>query len=94
MTFTDIDLAGDYEPARGPTIGNIRIVKEIYPPRMKLSFRLTDANGEVLKQGDRELSDLNFMRTAIPAFSNDPYRYEKTMLENWLDREFRAEKKN
>ena len=33
ITFTDIDLAGDFEPWRGPQWDEVRIVKAIYPPR-------------------------------------------------------------
>ena len=36
VTFTDIDLAGDFEPWRGGQAMDIRIVKDVYPPRMDL----------------------------------------------------------
>jgi hypothetical protein len=49
VTFTDIDMAGDFEPWRGPRFDDIRIVKDIYPPRINLAFRLTDAEGRVVK---------------------------------------------
>jgi hypothetical protein len=58
VTFTDIDMAGDFEPWRGPRFDDIRIVKDIYPPRISLAFRLTDADGKVVKEGKRELRDL------------------------------------
>jgi hypothetical protein len=32
ITFTDIDLAGDFEPQRGARWDDVRIVKSIYPP--------------------------------------------------------------
>ena len=66
VTITDVDLAGEFEPWRGPAAADVRIVKEIYPPRIKLSFRLTDASGAVVKQGERELTNLNFLMTAAP----------------------------
>lgn len=92
ITFTDIDLAGDFEPWRGAVIGDIRIVKDAYPPRMKLSFRLTDANGEVIKQGDRVLTNVNFLIMATPP-TNDTYRHEKTLLLDWLQGEFQHDRK-
>ena len=94
VTFTDIDLAGDYEPWRGPNWSDVRIVKDIYPPRMKLSFRLADAEGHVIKQGERELRDLAFMMKITMAFRDDPLRHEKALLDDWLRDEFPRVKGN
>jgi class 3 adenylate cyclase len=88
ITFTDIDLAGDFEPWRGPQFNDVRIIKEIYIPRMTFSFKLTDANGQVVKEGERKLQDLSF-QMRIDGFRDDPLRYEKSMLGDWLREEFR-----
>lgn len=87
ITVSDIDLAGDFEPWRGPQWDDVRIVKDIYPPRIKLAFQLTDANGTVLKQGDRDLRDLSFM-LKLSINRDDPRRYEKDLLDDWLREEF------
>src|SRR4051812_33514456 len=55
VTFTDIDMAGDFEPWRGPRFDDIRIVEDIYPPRISLPFRLPDAQGHGVKEGKRGL---------------------------------------
>ncbi|MEY4939034.1 MAG: hypothetical protein RIQ93_769 [Verrucomicrobiota bacterium] len=34
VTFTDVDMAGDFEPWRGVRWDEIRVLKEIYPPRL------------------------------------------------------------
>ena len=39
VTFTDIKLAGDFEPWRGPQWDDIRIVKAIYPPSSSSRIR-------------------------------------------------------
>ncbi|HET7535494.1 MAG TPA: DUF3016 domain-containing protein, partial [Candidatus Didemnitutus sp.] len=57
VTFTDIDLAGDFEPWWGVRSDEIRILREVYPPRMTLNFTLTDADGKIVKQGDRKIMD-------------------------------------
>ena len=36
ITFNDIDMAGDFEPWRGPDASHVRIIKEIYPPRQRI----------------------------------------------------------
>jgi hypothetical protein len=88
VTFTDIDLAGDFEPWRGLQAHDVRIVKAIYVPRMSFNFSLVDESGNELKGGKRDLIDNAFqMRTTI-GFRDDPLRYEKEMLSDWLRREF------
>jgi hypothetical protein len=89
ITVTDVDLAGDFEPWRGGQWDEIRIVKDIYPPEIKLAYQLTGEDGTVLKHGDRDLRDLNFMMT-LSINRDDPLRFEKDMLDNWLREEFRG----
>jgi hypothetical protein len=83
ITFTDIDLAGDFEPWRGAQFSDIRIVKSIYPPRFNFTYKVTDAAGKVVKEGKEKLIDLAFdMRLTIDR--QDPLRYEKDILMDWL----------
>lgn len=84
LIFTDIDLAGDFEPWRGPDFSDVRIVKDIYPPRMSFSCKLVDANGAVVKEGQEKLVEMSFQMLAGPSGSSDSLRYEKAMLDNWL----------
>lgn len=88
VTFSDIDMAGDFEPWRGPRFDDVRIVKDIYPPTVKLSFRLTDADGKVVKEGTRELRDLAFMMKITMGFRDDSVRHEKALLDDWLRADF------
>jgi hypothetical protein len=88
VKFTDINLAGEYEPQRGPRFDEVRIMKEIYPPRMVLDFRLLGADGKVLAEGNRHLIDMNYQSNSR-AFDDDPLRYDKTLLTDWLRSEFR-----
>ena len=88
VTFTDVDMAGDFEPWRGPRFSDVRIVKDIYPPRIELSFQLKDAEGNVVKQGKRELRDLAFLMKITMAFRDDPVRHEKALIDDWLRSEF------
>src|SRR5882724_2915166 len=79
ITVTDVDLAGDFEPTRGTNWEDVRIIREIYPPRVNLSFQVTDADGKVVKEGTRRLVDLAFEMN-VPINNTDPLRYEKTLL--------------
>src|SRR4051812_18892226 len=84
VTFTDIDMAGVSGPWRGPRFDDTRIVKDISPPRISLAFRLTDAEGNVIKEGKRDLKDLAFLMKITMAFRDDPLRHEKALLDDWL----------
>ncbi|MEN9631918.1 MAG: hypothetical protein RL077_322 [Verrucomicrobiota bacterium] len=88
VTFNDIDMAGDFEPWHGPRWEDIRVVKDIYPPRIRLVFRLTDAAGNVVKAGERNLRDLAFMMKISMTFRDDATRHEKALLDDWLRSEF------
>ena len=94
ITFTDIDMAGDFEPWRGASASDVRIVKAIYIPRLKFTYRITDAAGAVVKEGKAELSDMNFQNNLVGTFnSSDPLRYEKHMLDDWMRDELGARTK-
>ncbi len=86
IVITDVDRAGSYEPWRGPRLSEVRIVKDIYPPRIDLHFRLLDASGAVLREGDRTLRDPAFLSSGGNMNSTDSLRYEKRMLDRWLQR--------
>lgn len=88
ITFNDIDLAGSFEPWHGAQFDDIRIMKDIYSPRMELTFRLVDTEGKIVSEGKRELRDLNYlMNHLLP--SSDGLRYDKQLLADWMRREFR-----
>lgn len=87
VTFTDIDLAGDFLP--GSSVDRVRIIRSIYIPRMELSFAVTDAAGQVVKQGTRTLTNLDFQNTARRIGSDQSFFYDKMLLEDWLRKEFK-----
>lgn len=88
VKITDIDLAGDFEPWRGHGFDDVRIVKDLYPPRMTVEFAVVGADGRVMREGSRKLMDMSFlMTTSMP--SHDTLRYEKEMLRSWLRQEFK-----
>lgn len=88
LTIVDIDRAGDYEPWRGLAMQDTRIVRDIYPPRMTVQFQLFDANGKLIEQGERKLTDPAFLLGSSPINDSDPLRYEKRMIDSWVRREF------
>ncbi len=86
VEITDIERAGDFEPWR--TRGDdIRVVREIYPPRISLRFRRYDASGAVVAEGERDLADAAFMMQGSIGGRSDPLRYEKRLIDDWLREE-------
>ena len=64
-------------------------MRDIYPPRMRLRFTLSDAQGKVLSEGERKLTDLGFLQGS-GLLDTDPLRYEKRMIDDWTRREFQT----
>lgn len=92
VSITDVDLAGEIEPWRSGSAQDVRIVKDIYPPRIQLSYKLVDASGATIKEGKRSLTDLTFSMNINPNRS-DPRVYEKRLLDDWLRSDFPKAKK-
>lgn len=88
VSITELDMAGEFESWRPPS-GDARIVKDIYPPRIDLSFRLATGDGKVIKQGARKLRDPSFLLGAN-RYPDDPLRYEKALLDRWLGEELKG----
>ena len=89
IKVTDVKLAGDFEPWLGVPFNQTRIIKSIYPPRIVLEFRLIDDNGRVIKEGKRELTDVDYQRRDS-RLREDYLRYEKDLLRDWMREEFSA----
>jgi hypothetical protein len=82
----DIDLAGDIEGWRGGAFDRLRVIRDVYPPRMNLSYRLLDARGRILAEGQEKLIDPNFLFGASPDL--DPLTHDKALFRDWLRKEF------
>jgi hypothetical protein len=84
VVISEVNRAGAFEPWRR-ALDDVRIVRNVYPVRISLRFRLEGENGALLQEGERELRDSFFLdRWHRP---NDPLRYEKALLDDWLERE-------
>jgi hypothetical protein len=82
ITFTNIDLAGEYEPWR-TNLRDVRIVKDIYPPRFDFKYQILNSQGAVVKEGTEQVRDLAFMSRLV-IDRTDALRFEKSLLEDWM----------
>ena len=92
LNMTDLDLAGQVWPASfvgfGPSTSDVRVIKHVDIPRMSFSYKLLDATGDLIQQGDVDLKDMSFMDRANRFFTSENLRYEKNMLKSWFKDEF------
>lgn len=80
----DVDLAGRFEPFPHTSSPDLRVVRPIDGPRIKLRYRLVQGE-RVLAQGEEQLSDLAFLSSAHRRFGSDALRHEKALLDRWFD---------
>src|SRR4026209_1459068 len=76
ITVSNIDMAGDIEVWRNPFACDLRTMKDIYPPRIDLTFRILDAEGKEIRTGTRRLVDVNYLARPTPP-GGDQHRHAK-----------------
>ncbi|GGQ32478.1 DUF3016 domain-containing protein [Shewanella litoralis] len=84
MQVTNLDLAGDMRPTFGATPGDLRIVKDLYPPRATFSFTVNEGD-KVIISGDEKITDMSFMYNSH-RFNDRPFQYETTLFTDWLQK--------
>lgn len=82
LTVTNVDLAGDVQPTFGGATDDIRIVTDLYPPKIRFDYVLTQ-NGKVIKSGSEKLNNMGFLM-GIQPIGNDPFPYEQDLLTDWF----------
>jgi hypothetical protein len=90
VDITDIQRAGEYEPWRGPNFQDVRMLRDIYPPRITLHFQRLGADGQVLAEGERKLDNPGYLHDSSRRPDTDPLRFEKNLLDRWVASEFPA----
>jgi hypothetical protein len=81
IDVTDVDLAGD---TLAGGIDQIRIVKDIYFPRINFSYQLVSADGNEIDSAEVILKDMSFMMGSRLRYRNESLGYEKNMLDEWF----------
>jgi hypothetical protein len=86
LKFDDIDLAGDVQMS----MNDIRVIKAIYFPKLKITYTVTDNGNNVLLQGKEvSLKDMSFMdRSKIGR--DESFYYDKRLLTQWFDEDVLA----
>ncbi|TMS82670.1 DUF3016 domain-containing protein [Pseudoalteromonas sp. S554] len=78
----ELDLAGDIEFS-GAT--QVRVIQPFYYPKMKLSYTVTNSQGDVVSQNDEvSLKDRGYL-DKIKRSSSKSFYYEKRLVTNWFN---------
>ena len=83
VTVTDLDLAGYTWPSMH-TGTDLRIVKGRADwPHITIKYSVTQ-DGQVLRQGEEHLNNMNYLGRINRYGRSDELRYEKQMLDDWF----------
>jgi len=83
IKFTNVDLAGEYEPWR--LNNDVRIVRSVYPPKMSFEYKLFDSRGNLAKSGEETIIDPTFdFNVGRRFFETDGFFYEKELIGSWI----------
>lgn len=84
IVVTDVDLAGDVNGTYRQMGNDIRIIKEIYWPRMSFTYAIKDAQNALLSSGTENVKDMNFMSGSRFTSGHSGFVYEEKMLNDWF----------
>ncbi|WP_025819719.1 DUF3016 domain-containing protein [Shewanella marina] len=82
LLVTNVDLAGDVQPTFGGAVDDVRIVSDLYPPKISFEYVLRQ-NGKVIKSGTEKLNNMSFL-FGIQPITNQPFPYERDLLTKWF----------
>lgn len=85
IDVTDVDLAGDVHAS---SMRDIRVIKDIYFPRIKFSYKLINEEQAIIHSGNVNIKDMNFMMGNSSRYRNKALGYEKKLLDDWFKDEF------
>ncbi|MES2049408.1 MAG: DUF3016 domain-containing protein, partial [Pseudomonadota bacterium] len=68
---------------------DIRVVKELYWPRMSFFYVLKNEKNEVVASAKEDIKDMNFMTSISVHANGSGFDYEEKMLNDW----FKAQQK-
>lgn len=88
VTVTDLDLAGEVNGMHDARWQDIRVVKDIYWPRMSINYTLKDSTRETLAAGQEDIKDLDFLSSAA-SLGMTRFGYEERMLRHWFKKQQR-----
>ncbi|MFG6448064.1 DUF3016 domain-containing protein [Roseateles sp. BYS180W] len=85
IQVADVDLAGEIEPNFAGR--SLRVMRGITLPRLEFSYALV-VEGKSEERGEARITDLNYLSQHSLRDSNEPFRYEKELIDRWFADQF------
>ena len=84
VSIKDVDLAGDVNHMYTQSGDRIRVIKDIFIPRINFSYTLLDKNKTVVaEEKELKLKDMGFMTRLNVSRADRPLEHERAMLQRW-----------
>ena len=83
--ITNLDLAGDVNFGG---MKRIRIIKDIFFPRIEFNYQLLNADDTVVKSAEVSLKEMGFLMHSRLRYRNQTLGYEKAMFDDWFRKTF------
>jgi len=87
VRFTDMGLAGQFPPGG---FWDYRVVTRNFPPVFVFGWAITDRSGAVVKMASENLIGADFMDLGSNALENEPYHFEKAVLDDCMRENLRV----
>ena len=84
LRVTELDLAGRFDYSRGPELADVRIVRSADFARIAFDYTLTNAEGEVLKEGSERLTHMLLVPLSLPN-RNEQAPYVRALIHDWVN---------
>ncbi|PZP31250.1 MAG: DUF3016 domain-containing protein [Roseateles depolymerans] len=88
ITVIDVDLAGEVEPI-WRTGQWVRLLRDITVPAISLTYEIRE-QGQVVRQGEMALRDINYREGFNRYPESDPLRYDRRLIDRGFEKEFGA----
>ena len=83
ITFTNIDLAGETRY----NMREIRVIKDLYIPRMSFEYKIKDTSGVIKLADTVEIKDMSYLGNRLFGIkANDLIGYDKRMLIKYFEK--------
>lgn len=87
MEVLDVNLAGEYDPPMGGPRHEVRVLRDIDWPSLKIRYTLQRAGKT--SQGETTISDMSYLMNASQCRGSETFCYERRMVERWFRKDLR-----
>lgn len=88
ISVTNLDLAGDIRYMVGPNNATIRVVEDLYFPKMKFDYQLINSDKSIISTAKADIKDMSFNMGVRSSMNSEAFHYEKNMIDDWFYKTF------